>query len=252
MSGRRHLQLVKELSQVATLLGLLAGGGWAVWTFIFQHSVLPARLPAHLNVDSKLEVLGRTTGKPGLIAVKASVQVKNGSTMRACVVGSTFNMRAFHISPSFYRSIPQQVSLIKQGNGDFVELPQTVILGAGDIVNSGRLFSPNGAWLEAGQEQMIEFVTFVPDEYGLVRLRSDLRVSKSRDSDTERCYSDKLDIDWEVSGDGLVTMRLSMIEDGRRVAYDYRRHKDHLKSYVPYHIISFSYAALNLEQKSSD
>ena len=249
MPTRQRLRVIKELSQIATLLGLLGAGVWAVWTFVFQYSVLPARLPAHLSVESKLEVLGSTSSAK-LIAVRSTVQVQNDSNLRVCIIGSTFNMRAFRVAPSASRPLPRDVDLIKREDGDFVDLPQTVELSGGEIVNSGRLFSPNGTWLEAGQEQRMEFVTFIPEGYGLVRMRSDLRVSRSRDSDTEQCHSEKLSIEWNVARDGLVTMALDVTDEGRKEVYDYRRHKGMLKSYVPYHIIAFSYAAIDLKNES--
>jgi hypothetical protein len=193
-----------------------------------------------------VEVIGR---KGSFAIVKATITVKNTSSLRVCIVGSTFNMQGYSITPLSNPVVPKErAAFIQSGaGGDFVELPQWIEPSSSKIVNSGRLFPPNDWWLDAGDEQSLEFVTYVPDRFDLVSLRSDLRLSKSINEASGRCYSDKILVQWIVDQNGLVDMKLTVKKGRGMEPYDFRKHRDMLgESSAPYHILSSAWVPTSL------
>jgi hypothetical protein len=223
----------ETVKNIAETLALLAAGGWAIWTFHYTFFVVPSSVPPHLTLGSNLELVGRSAN---FFTVKARVRVHNDSSTRVHVVSSIFNMHAYRVSAKAKALLPSDGTRLVQGDTDFVELPEFVEKDKGEVVDSGRLFPNNGWWLDAGEEQNVEFITLVPSYYDLVEIRSDFRISR------DRCNN--LLVSRKVNLDGSVSVDLSVLRNGQAEEYDHDRHHDFLAGSTPFRVYTTSSLSL--------
>lgn len=231
MSERSRIEKAKD---VVEIIALVIAGFWAIWLFAYKDIMLPSRVPTYVTVDGDLSIIGR---KGDLSIVKSVVRIKNGSGVRALIVGSSFNVRAYVVVPKNEPSFPsEKADLIRRPSGDLIDLPQWAEIGTGDIVSSGRLFPADGWWIDAGEEQEIEFVVFVPVRYNLLSQRCVVHLAKERSS--------QVWAKWEVSPDSSVHARLFVGDPQEPERYDFSKHHEMLADATPYRSYSAAWHAI--------
>lgn len=253
ISGKRKFReailLYKEPAEifknVAEISAFLLAGLWAVWLFHYQDRVLPAKVHLHIVAKSTLEVIGE---RGDLLAVRARVNVANNSKVQARILGAWFNMRAYAVADNHGGVPPESAEkqIRTQTGEEFIDLPRQATINDGEIINSGRLMQVEW-WLEPDEEQAIEFVTFVPKKFDLVRLKCHFRVAKEFDK------PDILSREWVVNKDGSIFLEFYVKDaNGKRETYDPTKkgHRDLFKDNMPLIAYTTSYAVLWKEQMS--
>jgi hypothetical protein len=196
VSVRRSLRTVKDIFEILALIG---AGSWSIWLFFYQDRILPKRAPLHISVDSELEVVGRSAE---LTAVKAVVTLMNDSSGSARFLGTCFTLTAYEVTANAASVAPQErMALVRSRLGEFIDLPRMVLKSKGDIINSGRLVPSENWYLDRGEKQRVEFITFVPRRYSLASLHCDVHVTKD-----ENWLASK---NWKLGRDGGVTFDFS-------------------------------------------
>jgi hypothetical protein len=237
MADRSGLEKAKDLFEI---VAIAIAGTWAAFLFYYQVMVVPSRIPVHLGIDSELEVVGRTDG---FVIVKATVNAKNNGDARVNLLAAPFNMKAYHVSGRDKPVIPkEEANLIRASYGDFMDLPRW-IERRGEIVNSGRLFPAEGWWLDAAEEQEVEFLTYVPDIYDFLVLRTELHMAKRGNQN--------LLFEWKIESDGRVGLDRKIIDGKSAEPYSHARHAQLLKDSNPYRMYTLSTVPLNGATQSS-
>jgi hypothetical protein len=230
-----QLDTVEKVSKIAALA---LAGAWAIWGFVYQDRVLPSRTPTNLTMSTDLAVVGEFGG---FKVVKTTIRAKNPGDVRAYIVGSLFNARAYRLNVNKVPAIPQDnLALVKNDIGDFIDLPQWVWRDKGRILNSGRLFPASGAWLDPDEERTADFMTFVPAEYGLLSVRSEVRHSKARNPDLVK-------VGYNVGPDGFIGFNILVRNKGKEDLYNSDQHKYVLQDANPDRVYSVSYILLSAD-----
>jgi hypothetical protein len=233
---------IEKTKNVVEILALVIAGFWAIWLFAYKDIMLPSRVPTFVTVDGDLNIIGK---KDDLLVVKSVVRIKNGSSVRALIVGSSFNVRAYVVMPKAKPSLPsEKAALIMRPSGDFIDLPQWAEIGVGEIMSSGRLFPANGWWIDAGEEQEIEFVVFVPARYNLLSQRCVVHLAKESSSQVRT--------KWEVASDSSVHAQIFIGTPEESERYDSAKHSDMLGDANPYKSYSAAWLAIPEAYASAD
>lgn len=231
MSDR--LEIAKTICEI---FAILLAGAWSIWLFIYQDQVLPSRVTTQLTMDTELTSVGRFQN---FKVVQTDVRIKNAGEVRAYIVGSIFNVRAYSIKARSTPVIPgENLSWIRRKQGDFMDLPQWLDRGEGQIVNSGRLLPASGAWIDANEERVVSFVSFVPDKHQLLSVRSEIRHSKDRGEGMVL-------VDYPVGRDGFTWLDVRVANRGRTEPYKHVEHHEFLGDSDPYRVYSVAFTLLS-------
>lgn len=222
--------------KVIKIIALVLAGIWAIWGFVYQDRILPSRAPTNLTISTDLEVVGDFDR---FKAVKTTVRAKNTGNVRAYIIGSLFNVRGYRLHIKKEAAAPtENLVLLRDGVGDLIDLPQWVWRDKGRILNSGRLFPAFGAWLDPDEERTADFLTFVPREYELLSVRSEIRHSKTRDSE-------KVRIENIIAPDGFIGFHTTVLDGDKKEAYNFDKHSPILKDANPDRVYSVAYLLIS-------
>ena len=196
-----HSIHVRTKMHVATVLAILSGGVWAIYTFIYEKSFLPYQMPPFVTMDMKVE---RLAPVDGLVPLQVQMTITNDGNTRVEIFAAWYNASATRVSGVSNSNKYLNDTLIAQA--DMAHFSRRTIdlysepLSSGPIVN-GKYF------LECGEKYQTKVLLYIPSHYDYCDLNASAWVRRSKKDDMYK--EDVCPVSWFISGGELqaVVMR---------------------------------------------
>lgn len=162
------------------MIAIVMAGGWAVYAFIYQNEIVPARNPPNLTAS----ILAQFTGsKDGADAYTLTFTVVNSGTVTAHVLNAIYNASVIKVKQ---RNISSE---------DFGLEAKASVLAVNYIRNNNRYYSPTddrqivatgryldvATVLEPGQSVTNFHTVNIPPDYDMLEITAYLQYAKRTD-----------------------------------------------------------------------
>lgn len=170
------LGITESINNIVQIVAIIAAGGWAFYTFVYEDRIKPAAEPPVTSFSSSLTVVGR---KDNLIAVQAKHELRNIGKIRIRILVSVTTVNGVLItsgkaqeksSTSVYHN--QYAKASKQ---DVIFRKGTLYKGAYAQLDKSLILDPGEPWTE-------NYIFYIPKaKFDLIRSEAYYIFTKNAD-----------------------------------------------------------------------